>query len=66
MPSSFLTWNSSMPFQEEILVYIQAPETSSAMVLRHNGGQRGKKVIDALKKACVPSYTFEKVKYPKR
>lgn len=51
-------------FQEDLLSYISAPEVDSVMVLRHNGGQRGKKVLDALKKAKVPTYDYPKVKYP--
>lgn len=51
------------PFQEELIAYARAPEPDSVLVLRHNGGQRGKKVLDALK-GKVPTYSFDKVKYP--
>ena len=39
---------------QEILQYLQAPEHDVTLVLVHRGGNRGKKLLDALKKAGVP------------
>ncbi|VEI14095.1 DNA polymerase III subunit delta [Trueperella bialowiezensis] len=53
----------SAPFQNDLLDYLKAPDPESILVLRHNGGARGKKVLDALRKAKVPTVTIAKVKY---
>lgn len=50
-------------FQEEMLAYLNAPDPSSVILLRHNGGARGKKLLAALGKAKVPTTTIDKVKY---
>lgn len=47
---------------EEVLAYLPHPEPDVCLILRHNGGQRGKKVLDALKKAKVPRVEIGKVK----
>ena len=50
-------------FQEDLLGYMSSPDPDSVLLLRHNGGVRGKKVLDALKRAKVPSTKIDKVKY---
>lgn len=51
--------------QDELLSYIQMPELDVCVILRHNGGVRGKKLLDALAKAKVPTATIEPVKNAK-
>ncbi|MGY5764671.1 DNA polymerase III subunit delta [Brachybacterium sp. DNPG3] len=46
----------------EILAYLPAPEPDVTLVLVHRGGNRGKKLLDALKKAGVPRVDASPVK----
>jgi DNA polymerase III subunit delta len=41
----------SDPFLEDALSYLQAPESDVVVLLRHGGGNRGKKLLDAIKVA---------------
>ena len=38
-------------FLEEALTYLESPEHEVVVVMRHGGGNRGKKLLDALKKS---------------
>ncbi|SDM71866.1 DNA polymerase III subunit delta [Actinomyces ruminicola] len=49
----------------DLLTYVSAPAPDVAVVLRHNGGQRGKKLLDALTKSPYPVATIQAVKSPK-
>lgn len=49
-------------FETDLLRYLEAPEYDVNLVLRKNKGQRGKKVVDELKKAKVPTATIAEVK----
>jgi len=46
----------------ELLEYVKAPEQDVSVVLVHRGGNRGKKLLDALKKAGVPRVDASPVK----
>ena len=46
----------------ELLEYVKAPEQDVTLVLVHRGGNRGKKLLDALKKAGVPRVDASPVK----
>lgn len=46
----------------EILDYLAAPEADVTLVLVHRGGNRGKKLLDALKRAGVPRVDASPVK----
>ncbi|AXK45232.1 DNA polymerase III subunit delta [Brachybacterium saurashtrense] len=46
----------------ELLDYLKAPEPDVTLVLVHRGGNRGKKLLDALKKAGVPRVDASPVK----
>lgn len=46
----------------ELLEYVKSPEPEVALVLVHRGGNRGKKLLDALKKAGVPRVDASPVK----
>ncbi|MBB5831283.1 DNA polymerase III subunit delta [Brachybacterium aquaticum] len=46
----------------ELLDYLKAPESDVTLVLVHRGGNRGKKLLDALKKAGVPRVDASPVK----
>ncbi|MDP9805628.1 DNA polymerase-3 subunit delta [Trueperella bonasi] len=50
-------------FQEDLLAYVNSPDPDSVLLLRHNGGVRGKKVLDALKRAKIPTTKIDKIKY---
>lgn len=47
----------------EIQNYLSQPAPDVALILRHNGGQRGKKILTALKKQQVPTVEIGKVKH---
>lgn len=49
-------------FQDEILEYASMPEIDTCVILRHNGGARGKKLLDGLAKAKVPTAEIPAVK----
>ncbi|MGP5290221.1 DNA polymerase III subunit delta [Brachybacterium tyrofermentans] len=46
----------------ELLDYVRSPEPDVTLVLVHRGGNRGKKLLDALKKAGVPRVDASPVK----
>lgn len=46
----------------EVLAYIPAPEPDVTLVLVHRGGNRGKKLLDTLKKAGVPRVPADPLK----
>jgi DNA polymerase-3 subunit delta len=48
---------------DELVAYVAAPAAEVALVLVHGGGQKGKKLLDALRAA--PSVTEAKVEAPK-
>ncbi len=54
----------NIALQEDLLAYLKSPDPDSVLVLRHNGGVRGKKVLDALRRAKVPTTKIQKVKWP--
>lgn len=41
-------------FLTDALAYVSRPESDAVLVLRHSGGNRGKKLLDAIKKANWP------------
>jgi len=41
----------SDPFLEDALSYLQSPESDVVVLMRHGGGNRGKKLLDAIKAA---------------
>lgn len=45
----------------DLLAYVQAPAPDVWLFLQHNGGQRGKKLLDAIAKAHFPVHTVEKI-----
>ena len=49
----------------DLLAYISAPAPEVIVLLRHNGGQRGRKLLNALAKSPYPVVTIEAVKSPK-
>ncbi|USR78755.1 DNA polymerase III subunit delta [Arcanobacterium pinnipediorum] len=48
--------------EHDLLQYLEHPEEDVFIVLRHNGGARGKKMLNALAKAQVPTTKIEAVK----
>lgn len=46
----------------DVLAYVTAPAADVVVVLRHAGGQRGKKVLDTLKAQRVPTVACDAVK----
>ena len=55
----------SADFQEDLLRYLSSPEVDVTLVLIHNGGVRGKKVLDALAKSGVQTATIAQIKTAK-
>ncbi|MCL3776600.1 MULTISPECIES: DNA polymerase III subunit delta [unclassified Actinomyces] len=49
----------------DLLAYTAAADPDVAVVLRHNGGQRGKRLLDALAASPYPVVTIEAVKSPR-
>lgn len=45
----------------DLLTYVTQPAPDVWLFLQHNGGNRGKKLLDALAKAKVPTHTVEKI-----
>lgn len=45
----------------DLLAYLDAPAPDVWMFLRYNSGTRGKKLLDAMKKAKVPTHNVEKL-----
>lgn len=49
-------------FLADGLAYIAAPDPAVVVVIRHGGGVRGKKLLEALKSAGAPQYTCPAIK----
>lgn len=49
-------------FLTDGLSYVEAPAADVVVVIRHGGGVRGKRLLDALRKGGVPEYTCPAVK----
>ncbi|WP_353066607.1 DNA polymerase III subunit delta [Arcanobacterium hippocoleae] len=47
---------------DEIIAYLPHPEPDVCLILRHNGGQRGKKLKDAITKQKIPTIEIKQVK----
>lgn len=54
--------NLNAAFQDDILTYLTQPEPDVVLILQHNGGVKGKKVLTALKKHNIPTTTISAVK----
>lgn len=52
-------------FFEDAAKYVENPEPDAVVVLRHNGGNAGQKLLRACTKAKVPTYHAEEVKSPR-
>lgn len=52
-------------FFEDAARYVQNPEPDAVVVLRHNGGNAGQKLLRACSKARIPTYYAEEVKSPR-
>lgn len=50
------------PLQADLATYLESPEPDVVVLLRHNGGVRGKKVLEELAAAAVPTVVIPKVK----
>ncbi|MGV9185657.1 DNA polymerase III subunit delta [Arcanobacterium canis] len=48
--------------QEDLSTYLDSPEADVVVLLRHNGGARGKKILEILSSQGVPTITVPKVK----
>ncbi|MFC5281029.1 DNA polymerase III subunit delta [Arcanobacterium canis] len=48
--------------QEDLSTYLDSPEPDVVVLLRHNGGARGKKILEILSSQAVPTITVPKVK----
>lgn len=46
-------------FLEDALSYLESPEPDVVVVMRHGGGNRGKKLLDALKKSATTALIVE-------
>ena len=49
----------------DLLAYTAAPDPDVVLLLRHNGGRRGKKLLDSLARSPHPVVTIDAVKSPK-
>lgn len=49
----------------DLLAYVEHADPEVTVVLRHNGGQRGKRLLDAITRSPYPVVTIEAVKSPK-
>ena len=47
---------------DDVTAYLAAPPAEVVLVLRHGGGQRGKKLLDALRAAGVPTVACDVIK----
>lgn len=45
----------------DLLSYVQAPAPDVWLFMQHNGGTRGKKLLDAMSKAKVPTHVVDKI-----
>jgi len=43
-------------FLQDGLAYTESPDPDAVVIVRHNGGMRGKKLLDTMRKAGVPEY----------
>lgn len=50
-------------FHDDVLAYLRSPAHDVRVILRHNGGQRAKKVLDAVPGAGFPVVVCEPLKY---
>lgn len=50
------------PLLADLLAYVAAPDPDVVVILRHNSGQRGKKLLDALAASPYPVVTCEPIK----
>lgn len=48
--------------QKELLEYLTCPEPDVTLILRHNGGERGKKVLTECVRAKIPTIAIAQVK----
>ena len=48
----------------DLLAYVGSAEPDVWLILRHNGGQRGKRLLDALAKAKVPTVACNEIVWP--
>lgn len=51
-------------FFDDVSKYVENPEPDVVLVLRHNGGNAGRKVLNACAKAKVPTYQADEMKSP--
>ncbi|MDO5048884.1 MAG: DNA polymerase III subunit delta [Actinomycetaceae bacterium] len=49
-------------FFDDVAKYVEHPEPDVVLVLRHNGGNSGRKVLNACSKANVPTYVASEMK----
>lgn len=49
-------------FLADALDYVSSPDPEVVVVVRHGGGVRGKKLLDAMRGAAVPSYACQAIK----
>lgn len=49
----------------DLLAYVAAPDPDVVVLLRHNGGQRGKRLLDALAASPYPVVTITALKSPR-
>lgn len=49
----------------DLLAYTRQVEPDVVVILRHNGGQRGKRLLEAVAASPYPVVTIEAVRYPK-
>lgn len=53
---------ASQALLDELQAYLASPQPDVSLILRHNGGQRAKKLLTALKKQNVPTVEIPKIK----
>jgi len=46
----------SEDFLVDALAYVDSPDADAVVVIRHGGGNRGKRLLDAMRKASIPEY----------
>lgn len=52
----------SKPLADDLIAYLDHPATDVTIVLRHNGGNGGRAVLNALQKAAIPTYVAAPLK----
>ncbi|MFP7696817.1 DNA polymerase III subunit delta [Trueperella sp. LYQ143] len=55
---------SNIAFRDEIVEYMAHPDPASVLILRHNGGNGGKKILEAARRYKLPTHNIAKVSYP--